>query len=304
MTTPDPQPSLFRTPLDSEVCVVALERIEPTSARTLIPSVRLMGVLQPVLLKPSDGPYDFAVVDGSRREHSARHYGLTELPALITDGTPAQLAAARAVLNTSRGPNPVQEARAWQDALASGVYPGVEELCRDLGVKVQTVRQRLRLIQLPEALLDGVLAGTISEGVAAKVANLDPLYRQRAVARYAKLAGAGKPFTEHDLKEVRARREGDLTRTVLGSLSGLPGLQPLLTVDPLTQLAADVRRMAQERGVALEELAQALGWNRVGEAQPSVAAPTVQPTPSEEAHPIPAPPAPASQPRRVNLTAR
>ena len=275
----DPQPTLFSTPLDTEMQRVDLQRIKPGTARTVIPSVRLMGVMQPVLLRTTPrGPYAYEVVDGNRRDHSARTFGHTDIPAIITDGSEAQLAAARAVLNTSRSPNPVQEARAWQGALASGVYGSVEAMARDLGVNVQTVRQRLRLMQLPDQLLDGIQEGHISEGVAEKIANLDPAYRARAVQRYGELQGAGERFTADHLKEVRTRREGDLTRTVLGSLMNLPASQqaaPLLSLDPLALLAQDVKRLAQERGVSLDDLATALSF--------------VTPTPSAPTNADPAP---------------
>ncbi len=294
MTQPktDVQPTLFSTPLDTEVQVVDLQRIQPGVARTVIPNIRLMGVLQPLLLRRTPhGPYEFEVVDGNRRDHSARTFGLTEVPALITDGSAAQLAAARAVLNTSRSPNPVQEARAWHAALQSGVYPTVEAMARDLSVKVQTVKQRLRLMALPDALLDGIQEGHISEGVAEKIANLDPAYRDRALKRYAQLRDEDERFTANHLKEVRARREGDLTRTVLGSLTSLPRpvqATPLLSMDPVARLAQDVRRLAQERGVDLEDLARALGLTTHGLAPDPAPVPITAARPSLSARRNPA----------------
>lgn len=277
-----PPPTLFAQPLDTAPQTVALADIKPGEASQLIKSVRTVGVLQSLLLKPSTDPaYRFEIVEGNRRDHSARHYGLTHVPALITDGSGAQLAAARAIANTARSSNPVQEARAWHAVMQEGVYADVNALARDFGVNVATVKQRLRLMQLPEQILDGILDRKIAEGTAEKIANLDEAYRTRALVMYSEVTAKGERFTDAHLKEIRTRRGGDLTRTVLGALSTLPSAQPLLSLPQAEVLAEEVRRLARDRGVELAELIAALG----GTVTPPAPAATTAPT-------QPAPPAP------------
>lgn len=254
------QSTLFAQPLDTSPKTVALLDIKPGEANQIIKSVGTVGVLQSLLLKPSaDSAYVFEIVEGNRRDHSARHFGLTHVPALITDGSGVQLAAARAIANTARSSNPVQEARAWQAVMDGGVYGDVNALARDLGVPVATVKQRLRLMKLPEELLDGILQRKIAEGTAEKIANLDVAYRSRALVMYSEVTAKGERFTDAHLKEVRTRREGDLTRTVLGALGALPSAQPLLSLPKAEVLAEEVRRLARARGVELADLAAALG---------------------------------------------
>lgn len=254
------QPTLFAQPLDTTPQMVALADIKPGEANTVIKSVAAVGVLQSLLLKPSSDPaYRFEIVEGNRRDYSARQYGLTHVPALITDGSPAQLAAARAIANTARSSNPVQEARAWHAVLQEGVYADVNALARDFGVPVATVKQRLRLMKLPAAVLDGIQGRKIAEGTAEKIANLDEAYRTRALVMYSEVTARGERFTDAHLKEIRARRGDDRTRTVLDALGALPGAQPLLNLPKVDVLAEEVRRLARERGVDLAELIAALG---------------------------------------------
>ncbi|MGI8748802.1 MAG: ParB N-terminal domain-containing protein [Deinococcus sp.] len=253
------QPSLFVRPLDTTPVRVSLRDIRPAETSGLIRSVGLVGVLQALLLRPSCDPaFVYEIVDGGRRDHSARHYGLPDVPALVTDGSGAQIAAARAIANTARSSNPVQEARAWHAVMQEGMYPDVQALARDFGVRVVTVRRRLRLMQLPDVLLDAVQGGRIAEGTAEKIANLAEVYRDRALVLYGEVTARGERFTDAHLGEVRTRREGDLTRTVLGALSALPGAQPLLRLPEVEILAGEVRRLAQERGVDLAALVAAL----------------------------------------------
>ncbi|MFC6662466.1 ParB/RepB/Spo0J family partition protein [Deinococcus multiflagellatus] len=195
------QPSLFAQPLDTTPQTVALAEIKPGEAKQVIKSVGTVGVLQSVLLRASTDPaFRYEIVEGNRRDYSARHFGLTHVPALITDGSGAQLAAARAIANTARSSNPVQEARAWHAVMQAGVYADVNALAKDFGVPVATVKQRLRLMNLPDELLDGIQDRKIAEGTAEKIANLDEVYRSRALVAYSEVTAAGERFTDAHLK--------------------------------------------------------------------------------------------------------
>ncbi|GGB70559.1 ParB/RepB/Spo0J family partition protein [Deinococcus soli (ex Cha et al. 2016)] len=296
------QPTLFAKPLDTTLETVALSDIKPGEASTVIKSVGTVGVLQPILLKVSADPaYRYEIVEGNRRDHSARHYELTVVPALITDGSAAQLAAARAIANTARSSNPVQEARAWDAVMKAGVYADVNALARDFGVPVVTVKQRLKLMKLPPHLLDGILERKIAEGTAEKIANMDDTYRTRALVLYQEVTAKGERFTDTHLKEVRARREGDLTRTALSALSALPSAQPLLSLTPVEILAEEVRRLARERNVDLQDLLAALGAAPPQADPGTPTQPTVIPVP---AAPVRVTPPRPVQPGRVSLGVR
>ncbi|MEF2277433.1 ParB/RepB/Spo0J family partition protein [Deinococcus sp. YIM 134068] len=95
---------------------------DAASLSDLAASIRENGVLQPILVRPTERGHE--IVAGERRWRAARLAGLTEIPAYIRDLTDDQAAAASAVENLLREDlNPVEEVEAKRRiaALALGV---------------------------------------------------------------------------------------------------------------------------------------------------------------------------------------
>jgi len=255
------QASLFSAPLKTDIQNVALQDIKPGSAHEIIRSVGRIGIIQAILLKPSRDPaFAYEIVDGGRRFHSAAHFKLLSLPALVTDGTAPQLAAARALANTARSNNPVQEARAWSAVMAEGVYPDVKSLAEDLGVPVRLVKKRLRLAKLPDSLLSAVEQGSVAEGTAEKISSYDAHYQNLALRAFEQTTQDGKRFTDDCLNDIRTRKSGDTRSAAIQALGSLPSLQPLMVLKPVTILAEQIRTLAASRHIALDDLAAELGF--------------------------------------------
>lgn len=225
-----------------------------------MPGIATQGVMQSVLLKPTgDRQIPYQIVDGDRRMASAIRYGLKEVPALITDGSRGQIAALSAILNASRGPNILDEARSWQTALEEGQFHSIGELAAAVHVSEKTIKTRLRLMELPESLLDFV-GVCIAPGVAMSMAKLDGQYRTQAIMAAEAKMDAGEKFTAADLKNVTIRRVDDRARA-MDSLFAQEqiGLQPtLLEIDPVKELAREVIRLAQIQEVQISELIPAI----------------------------------------------
>ncbi|GAA5533849.1 ParB/RepB/Spo0J family partition protein [Deinococcus aluminii] len=287
---------LFAAPLQTNIQMVPVALIVPPDTRDTIPSVQRLGVMQSVLLKPSGNPrLPYLIVDGDRRVNSALKYGLDVVPALITDGTRGQIAAASAILNAARSSNPLDEARSWQTALEEGQFRDVAELAAHVRINAATIKKRLKLLALPEDLLAHV-GVSIAEGVAERMANLPPEYRQQAIQAAERTLDAGKKFTAADLKESQTARTQDLH----AGLDQLFDAAPLLTVqrDPLADLVGEVKRLAALNGIDLPVLLR--------ELRRALPAPNVPDAPV----PVPPPPAPPAAPvappraGRVNLGLR
>jgi ParB family chromosome partitioning protein len=281
---------LFSAPLDIDICQVNTALIRPPDITEVIPSIGQLGVLQSVLLKLSGNPeYPYEIVDGDRRVNSALRYHLDTIPAIITDGTRGQIAAASAILNAARSNNPIDEARSWKIALEEGQFGSVAELGKHVHIGVQTIKKRLKLLTLPEDILVHV-GVSVAEGVAEKMANLPADYQADAVDAALRQLDAGKKFTAADLKLSQTRRVEDREDSIdaLFDLSPLPLLE--IAHDPIQELATEVQRLCQARNVPLEQLLDLL-----------------RPTPSL---PLPAPPARPNRPPatvrdgRVNLGLR
>lgn len=294
------QRTLFDTPLTFTAQRVPMALIKPGDKHNIIPSIRRIGVLQAILLRPSQDPqYAYEIVDGSRRHYTALSLKLPEINALITDGSRSQIAAARAIANTARSPNPVQEALAWKAVMDEGIYADVHALAKDLGVPVKQVKKGLQLATLPEAMLDDLQNNKLAEGTAERISRLDKNYRALALEAYRTVTQDGTRFTDDHLQDIRRRKTDETKGAVLGVLDRISIIQPLITLSPAAVLAEQVRTMARDRGVGLDDLARELGFTGAGEgespAQGTAAAPTAPiaapavPVPAPAAEPQPAP---------------
>ena len=265
----NPQPSLFERPFDVQVSIVDVKQILYPEGEETNPAVEKPGVLQSVLLACTGNPeLPYRVIDGKRRVRSAVKYGHATVPAIITDGSRGQIAAASAMLNAARTSNPLDEARNWKVALDEGQYLTVQDLARDMRVSVSTIKKRLNLLRLPESLLAhvGVL---IADGVAERMANLDDKYLDEAIEAAERKLDQGEKFTASDLKNAQTRRSAD-QQTSLSDLFNQSELPDLFqAADPLAELVSEVLRLTRLRGVDLQALIE-----RLQEAPTQVAIPT------------------------------
>lgn len=266
-TPAEQQPTLFHQPMPLEMRFVTTASIEPPETKGLVKAVSKFGMLQTVLLCQSSNPaYEYQIIAGSRRVNTAIKENILQIPAMITSGTSAQYAAARAIENSARRPNPVQEALAWREVLDSGVYADLKALAADLNVPLNLVKKRLRLAQLPARILQGINDGLISAATAAKMSTLDPNYLPLAFAAYDASVANDQHFTHDDLRAVQVRKGQQTKAAALGALSRLPAMQPLITLDPVMVLAEQVRQMCSARNVDPHALAQALSGTTLGGA--------------------------------------
>ena len=129
----------------------------------LAQSIDEAGVIQPVILRPlADGRYE--LIAGERRWRAAQEAGLELIPALIRDEDEAQRMQTALIENVAREDlNPVDEARACA-ALVEDLGLTKEELARRLGRTRPAISNLIRLLDLPDDVLDLLSEGALSEG--------------------------------------------------------------------------------------------------------------------------------------------
>lgn len=110
---------------------------------------------------------------GERRYRAAELAGLREVPAVIRDLTDQEALEMALVENLQREDlSPVEEARGYQALLAMGLTQ--EEVAKRVGKARTTVANALRLLQLPEEVLEVLDQGLISAGHARALLMLEP----------------------------------------------------------------------------------------------------------------------------------
>lgn len=145
-------------------------------------SLREVGMLQPIVVRPADGGR-YEIIAGERRFRAARLAGLEEVPAVVRATHDADLLTEALVENIHRADlNPLEEAAAYQQLLDDfGVTH--DQLAGKLGKSRPAISNALRLLTLPAALQAHVSSGTLSAGHARALLALEDPKAQTRIAR-------------------------------------------------------------------------------------------------------------------------
>ena len=139
-------------------------RLEPTELEDLANSIREHGVIQPLIVAQSSYPGQYTLIAGERRLEAARLAGLATVPAIIREATEQQLLEVALVENIQRSDlGPLETALAYKH-LADDFGLSHEAIATKVGKKRVTVTNTLRLLRLPQKLLEALSAGELSEG--------------------------------------------------------------------------------------------------------------------------------------------
>lgn len=157
------------------------EGFDEETLRELAESIRDVGLLQPVVVRPV-GPDRYELVAGERRVRAARMAGLAHIPAVIRDTAEADRLKEALIENIHRVQlNPLEEAAAYRQLLDDFDITQ-EELARRLGKSRPVISNALRLLALPPAVQRRVAAGVLSGGHARAVLALDDPEEMERVA--------------------------------------------------------------------------------------------------------------------------
>jgi len=148
----------------------------------LTTSIEAVGVLQPIVVRPSGERYQ--IVMGERRVRAARAAGLERIPAIVRTTEDDQMLRDALLENVHREDlNPLEEAAAYEQLLLDfGITQ--EELAARLGRSRPVIANAMRLLRLPGSVQRRIAARTLSAGHARAVASLeDPVQQERLADR-------------------------------------------------------------------------------------------------------------------------
>ena len=133
---------------------------------SLTASIKELGVLQPILVRPLDGSNDtFELIAGERRLRAAKRAGLVTIPVLVRTAITDQDSLEQALVeNLQRADlNAVEEADAYQRLIDEFGLTHDETAVR-VGKSRAAVTNTLRLLQLPAGVKEAIKDGAISAG--------------------------------------------------------------------------------------------------------------------------------------------
>jgi ParB family transcriptional regulator, chromosome partitioning protein len=164
-TAGDLPPDLRRVPLE----LISPNPRQPRRAfdedglLALAGSLSERGLLQPVLVRPLPGG-KYELIAGERRWRAAQLAGLDAIPAIVRPHEDRETLELALIENMAREDlNPVEEARACS-LLVEEFGLTREDVGRRVGRSRVAVSNLLRLLDLPDEVLDLLSAGTLSEG--------------------------------------------------------------------------------------------------------------------------------------------
>ncbi|MFC4429197.1 ParB/RepB/Spo0J family partition protein [Citricoccus alkalitolerans] len=146
----------------------------------LVASIAEVGVLQPIVVRPVEGPSPFELVMGERRWRASQRAGLAEIPAIVRHTADTDLLRDALLENLHRSQlNPLEEAAAYEQLLED-FNCTQEELSSRIGRSRPQITNTLRLLKLPPLVQRRVASGVLSAGHArALLALVDPADMER-----------------------------------------------------------------------------------------------------------------------------
>ncbi|MEM9193566.1 MAG: ParB/RepB/Spo0J family partition protein [Myxococcota bacterium] len=168
---------------------------DPAALDELSDSIREMGVLEPILVRTrSEGGYE--IIAGERRWRAAQRAGLHEVPIFVRELGDAEAFEAALVENIQREDlNPVEMARAFE-RLATEFGHTQETIADRVGKDRSTVANAMRLLKLPNEVLDLLERGELSEGHGRAVLQAESEKAMENLARAAVSSGWSVRETE------------------------------------------------------------------------------------------------------------
>ena len=170
---------------------------------SLTASVRELGVLQPILVRPmADDKYE--LIAGERRWRAAKRAGLPSVPAIVREVDDTTSLEHALVENLHRQDlNPLEEAAAYQQ-LIEDFHLTHDQVATRVGKSRAAVSNTLRLFQLPPAIQKLVAESQLSAGHARALLGTPDRAYQEQLARRA----VAENLSVRDVEEaVRARSE-------------------------------------------------------------------------------------------------
>ncbi|MBQ8567183.1 MAG: ParB/RepB/Spo0J family partition protein [Clostridia bacterium] len=133
------------------------------SLEVLAESISQHGLLQPIIVRKSEGGF-YQIIAGERRWRASKLANLTEIPAIVMEADALKAAEIAIIENVQReNLNPYEEAQAYA-SLMSEFKLTQEEVSAKVGKSRPAIANSMRLLELPDEVLELLKAGDISAG--------------------------------------------------------------------------------------------------------------------------------------------
>jgi ParB family chromosome partitioning protein len=207
----DPNPNQPRNHFDED------------SLAELSASIKAIGLLQPVLVRPSSTPDRFELIAGERRWRASKRAGLSTIPAIVRVTDDVSSVEQALVENLHRQDlTPLEEAAAYQQLLEDFSMTH-EQVAAKVGKSRSAITNSLRLLTLPPTIQQYLAEGRLSAGHAKALLGTPDRALQESLARVA----VEQSLTVRGLEEaVRNAVNPGASSTTVAPKPGPTGVKP------------------------------------------------------------------------------
>ena len=207
------------------------KRFEQGALDDLAESIRIHGIIQPLTVRRLASGY-YQIIAGERRWRAAKSAGLTEIPAVIIEADDRKVMELGLIENLQREDlNPAEEARGYRTLMEEyGLTQ--DQVARQMGKSRPAVANTLRLLALPDELMELLEDGSLSAGHARAILALPSPALQREAAKkvikdqlsvrqteaLVKVMQKGKPDKPKPAEESLSLYLGELEKDLSGRL--------------------------------------------------------------------------------------
>ncbi len=177
--------------------------------RELTDAIRAQGVIEPLVVRsipePDLGGPLYELIAGERRLRAAREAGLETVPVVVRDFDDRTALEVSLVENIAREDlNAVDEARALA-SLAREFALSHEQIAQRIGKSRPYVSNAIRMLELPDAVLQMIERGELTAGQARPLLSLDSAAAQISAAREIAAGGISARGAEEMSRQARVR---------------------------------------------------------------------------------------------------
>ena len=180
--------------------------INPDELEELAASIREHGIIQPLIVSPSESSEGYTLIAGERRLEAARKAGLSSVPAITRQASDQQRLEIALIENVQREDlNPLEEAEAYRQ-LTEDFNLSHDEISLRVGKSRVAVTNTLRLLHLADAIKEALVEERVSEGHARALLTLLTPEAQEAALKTIITHGLNVRQTEELVRKLSGER--------------------------------------------------------------------------------------------------
>ncbi len=251
---------IFEKQPDKKVVEIAVDKIVPNryqprlrfdeeALQELSLSIEQQGLIQPVTVREMDGHYE--IIAGERRYRACKMAGFQTIPCYVISPSEDQAAQMALVENIQRRDlSAIEEAKSYVQIMRQANLTQ-EQMAKKVGKSQSAIANKIRLLNLPNEIQDGVIAGKITERHARALLAVTP-EKQKTVYQKIVKEGYNVRETEDYIEKLDAPVKVHKRQKSKGFTRGFTR-NAQLAINSVNQCAEMIRRLGIDVKVEQQE---------------------------------------------------